>query len=292
VTALPRDRPVFIAGTGRVATALVQCLASAGFAVGAVAGRNEQRTARLAETCKAKAVPWSRLGEEWGGRGPLFIAVSDDAVATTARLATRAVGGPALLVHTSGFLEADVLREPGESRTRVLAFHPVTSFPPEPSGNPFDETLVTLQGDPDAVDFGDYVARQLGATPLVVSIEQKQAIHAASALLANMTVALAGAFESALHSVSIPEYAVRAIESRLLASVTRNLAAGPTADALTGPIARGDIQTVRRHIELLASTDGRYAAAYRTLGTIALDIVRTKGDLDEEQLNGLEQALN
>jgi predicted short-subunit dehydrogenase-like oxidoreductase (DUF2520 family) len=290
--AIRRDQPFFIAGAGRVATAFARCLHAAGLTVAAVGARKTTAAERVAALAHARAMTLSELREAWGGGGHLVICVSDDAIEDVARgFAVHAGESSVCVLHTSGLHSADILSTAIGSSGHALAFHPVTSFS-ESRSHPFRGTVSTVQGDESAIEFGTWLADALGGSALVVDIEQKRAIHAASALLANMTVVLAHSFEELVLRAGILEVDVLAIRDQLLESVLENMEGARAAAALTGPIARGDAQTVERHLTYLRAQDECLHLAYRILGEVGLDIVRQKGDLSDEELNDLKSALN
>jgi predicted short-subunit dehydrogenase-like oxidoreductase (DUF2520 family) len=289
---IPDDRPFFLVGSGRVASALARALSQAGLTVAAVGGRNRRAVEEVARLAGATALTIGQLAREWPDRGHLLIAVSDDAIAEVAgALSATNSAAEAVVIHTSGVHAADIVQAACGSNMHPLAFHPVTSLATT-RHKPFQGVLATLQGDDEARRFGHWLARRLGGAGIEVDIDQKRAIHAASAMLANMTVVLAAAFDTVVEDAEVDRAAARALRQQLLESVVFNLHHQSPQAALTGPIARGDAGTVRRHLRHLGARDRKLADVYRTLGALALDIVSQKGDLNQEQLNGLERALN
>lgn len=283
--------PVYVFGAGRVASALVRSLPPVGIPISAVIARRYERAARLAHLGPTVAATFEELTAIVEADSICFFAVSDDSIADVAQRVADAGVVPALAVHTSGIQAASVFERAFGSAVPALAFHPVRSFKGS-ADDVLEGAIVTLQGSEEALSIGKDIVSHLQASAIEVSIPQKEAIHAASALLANMTVALAQAFDVIVTRGGLPASSAEVIRRRLLESVEANLAEGPPGQALTGPLMRGDVSTVKRHLEVLKRVDHRLFEAYRNLGGFALDLVRENGEISPERLNELERALN
>ena len=218
----------------------------------------------------------------------VFLAVPDGAVASVA--AKLAAAGPAIpasvaFIHLSGALELGAL-ESLSDRHPVGSFHPLQSFPELRPPDAFegivfavDATTVSLRRRLNAL------ARDLGAKPRRVDGSNRALYHAAAVFASNYVVALLGEAVRLLQQSGWSEREATAALVRLsegvLLSISRR---GPTA-ALTGPIRRGDVETVQRHLAVLAELDSGSGSRsvvsgtdlYRMLGLIALEIAKEAG---------------
>lgn len=281
------ERPFVIVGAGRVASAFARWLPVVGYRVKAVAARRMAAAELLANDLDASAIDIAELRDAFRDEH-LLICVSDEAIVQVASAIDLGREREGFVLHTSGIQPASTLG----ARGRELAFHPVASFGLDTDRNPFARAVVTLQGSSGAVSYGRTLAERLGGIPLEVSVEQKRTIHAASALMANMTVSLAGMFEHLLDDSSIPPEVIRKMRSALLKSVVSNLEEHSAADALTGPIRRGDVETVKAHLTLLQAYRPDYAETYRALGRITLELVHQKSDITDEGPNSMKRLLS
>jgi predicted short-subunit dehydrogenase-like oxidoreductase (DUF2520 family) len=281
------ERPFVIVGTGRVASAFARWLPVVGCRVKAVAARRAVAAKLLADDLEASAIDIAELRDAFRD-DHILICVSDEAIRKVAAAIDLGRERGGFVLHTSGIQPASALGSVG----RELAFHPVASFGLDTGRNPFARTVVTLQGSSGAVAYGRTLAERLGGIPLEVSVEQKRTIHAASALMANMTVTLSGMFEHLLDDSSIPPEVTRKMRSALLKSVVSNLDEHSAADALTGPIRRGDVETVKAHLSLLEAYRPEYADTYRALGRFTLELVHGKSDIMDESLNSMKRLLS
>jgi predicted short-subunit dehydrogenase-like oxidoreductase (DUF2520 family) len=164
------------------------------------------------------------------------------------KLAWRQEG---VVLHTSGFHPAAVLRVHLPAILAVGSLHPVHAFPaegvPEPAG-----MLVGLEGEPRAVALAHRLADTLGLHPFVLDPARKALYHAALALLANGTVGLFASARELLEHAGVSEPEAQRLLAHLLASCSANLQTMPPSRALTGPVRRGDDAVVRAHLEAVA----------------------------------------
>ncbi len=194
----------------------------------------------------------------------MFLTVPDGAIASLAGEVAAADGIPATVafIHCSGALGLAPLT-PLAARHDVGSFHPLQSFPQPRPPEAFRGSLVAIDARASGLRRRlERLARDLGAKPLGW----------------NESEALQGL-------IPLMEGALDEVERR-----------GPTA-ALTGPIRRGDVETVNRHLEALAGLDSgspeskpRKADLYRMLGQIALEIAARAG-LEPAAVGRVSRAL-
>jgi predicted short-subunit dehydrogenase-like oxidoreductase (DUF2520 family) len=211
----------------------------------------------------------------------VFLTVPDSAVSGVA--ATLAEG-PAIadtiaFVHTSGALELGALA-PLSERHRVGSFHPLRSFPEPGPPEAFQGIVIAVDASSPSLErVLSRLARDLGAKPRRVDDSQRALYHAAAVFASNYVVALLGEAVALLEQSGWSEKdAVQGL-THLAEGAVRNVAKrGPTA-ALTGPIRRGDAETVRRHLAAIAGgpLGTRRIDLYRMLGEVALEIAERAG---------------
>jgi predicted short-subunit dehydrogenase-like oxidoreductase (DUF2520 family) len=230
---------VRIIGAGRAGTSLALALTNAGSEVAPMLGREDDITG-AAE-----------------GVDVLVIAVPDEAIA---EVAAHVDPVPATVVaHLSGSLGLTVLAP----HRRRAALHPLVSLPnPDLGSRRLRGAWFAVAGDP----LIDEVARSLYGRVFTVEDEHRATYHAAATVAANHLVALMGQVERLAEEVGVPLDAYLDLARATLDNVAHM---GP-AQALTGPVARGDEDTVRRHVEAL-SEDER--VAYQALSDAARRLV-------------------
>lgn len=193
----------------------------------------------------------------------VFLAVPDGAIeAVAAAEAWRPGQG---VVHCSGAVGLDVLEAPRTRGALVGCFHPLQSFSGGDGPERFRGVAVGVEGAAPLGDWLETIARDLSATPLRLEGVDRALYHAAAVFSSNDVVALMAAAARAWEAAGLPREAARSALAPLLLGTARNIEARPLEQALTGPVARGDIETVRRHLEALSAHRDLHAL-YRALG--------------------------
>lgn len=194
-----------------------------------------------------------------GGVDLLVIATPDAAVAGVA--ARVAPVGATVVAHLAGSLGLDVVA--GAGHPRVASVHPLRAIPtPDTS---LAGAWFAVAGDPLAHD----VAAALGGRAIDVADRDRVAYHAAAVVASNHLVALLGQVERLAAAAGVPLEAFFDLVRGTVDNVER---LGPAA-ALTGPVARGDWDTVAGH---LAALDPSERGAYEALARAAARLAKTE----------------
>lgn len=267
-----------IVGPGRVGTAMAVALQRGGYSVVATGGGGESRRrfrSLLGEdaTIDASSEPAADL---------TVIAVPDGVIESVARdIAGRgAITRGQLAVHLSGAVPSSVLEPLRGLGADVLAMHPLrTISDPATAASQLQGTVFTLEGDAQALERGRDLVQSLGGIPWAVTPDQKTRIHAAAVLSSNAVLALlATALDVASDQPGDAEIALPALLS-LAEGAISNASREGLAGALTGPVARSDVETVRRHLQMLG---GEPREVYRAMLAPLLRLARAAGRLDPE----------
>jgi predicted short-subunit dehydrogenase-like oxidoreductase (DUF2520 family) len=267
----PRPRIGFV-GAGRAGTVLALALSNSGYQVVAIASRRLESAESLADRLPS-ARAFADLQEVITAADLIFLTVPDGAIAEVAsRLAWR-VG--VAVIHTSGALSRDVLAPAAAQGAATGSLHPLQTF----AG--LDQALLNLPGSVFAVEASGElretllrVVADLGGTAIELSAEDKILYHAAAVFASNYIVTLTALAADLLAHLGVGrDDALRALLP-LVRGAVNNLETLGLPGALTGPISRGDVDTVRRHLVALADMMPGALPAYRELGvaTIALAI--------------------
>jgi predicted short-subunit dehydrogenase-like oxidoreductase (DUF2520 family) len=283
-------RPIAIAGTGRVAQALGRLLAERGEPVAAVGGRNPDRT-RAAAAFIGPAIRPATLAELPALASRLIVAVSDGAIPEVARLLADAgmTGGVAL--HTCGNGGAELLAPLAAQGVSRGSLHPLqTVATPEQGVIALARCAWAIDGDPDALEWASGIASLAGGATLRIPPEARPLYHAAAVMAGNYVVALADAAAMLMSAAGIEEEtALKAIGPLMETSLANALSAGPVR-ALTGPIQRGDVDTVSAHLAAIARLAHSVGALYRSAGVHAAGLA-ARGGLAPDRARMIEELL-
>ncbi len=276
-------------GAGRVATALARSLAARGYAVTAVASRGGRSAQRLAgQIPPCVAVPTAQAVVEQADL--VFLAVPDDVVGPLA--SSLRWRSEVAAVHCSGALELDVLRPATASGARIGSFHPLQTFPDvEGALRHLPDSAIAVEGDERLLVDLEELARAVGGWPIRLPPGSKALYHASATLACASVVTLVG--EAATlwsHFGYPPDEALAALLPLLRGTVAALEQASP-AQALTGPMARGDVGTVRRHLDALQARVARLLPLYCLLGLHTVRLAEEKGTLGASQAGQLRDIL-
>jgi len=188
------------------------------------------------------------------------------------------------LVHTSGALDLTPLTAAAARGARVGSFHPMVSLPAALAHSSRDQAL-RFTGAVVAIDGNDAVRAQLetlavalGMTSVVVPAEWRTRWHAAATLVGNASAALAALADGMIGELPATSRVKRDALAGLLGSVAHNLRdlpdSTPARDVISGPIVRGDLETISRHLHAFASpardTSHLSLDAYRQAAALVL----------------------
>ncbi len=255
-----------IVGAGRAGLGLAAALRKTGHRI--VAGMTRSAASARRAARHVPGASWStHFTESLRRADVILICVPDDQVGAVARSVLSGLPARAVLLHLSGSLPSRIL--PGRRGAAAIgSLHPLYSFPP-PGGAPADLAGIwwAVGGAPRARAMARRLARDLGGRAVLVPEPRRGSWHLAAALAANHLVALLdAAAEMAARRVKLPRAQAEAMLVALAASVLASAQRSGLRGALTGPIARGDIATLRRHVALLAREERSLRELYSLLG--------------------------
>jgi len=276
-------------GAGTTGTALAVRLSQKGCPVVAVSSRtlsSAQKLARLVSKCQV-----CHTAQEVADAAELvFITTPDDAIAQVCNEVHWHEGQS--VVHCSGAHSVDILESAGKLGAAVGSFHPLQTFAD------VDQAIENLSGSTFALEAEEPLLSTLKEfTPLLngnwVELKpgDKVMYHAAAVFACNYLVTL---FKLALDlwldfGVSAKE-ATRALLP-LLAGTINNIGTIGLPDCLTGPIARGDLGTIERHLSALETRSPSLLTTYKELGLQTIPIALAKGKVNEQKAEEMKALL-
>ncbi|MFQ5689953.1 MAG: Rossmann-like and DUF2520 domain-containing protein [Gemmatimonadota bacterium] len=219
----------------------------------------------------------------------LIFCVPDDRLSAAAREWCRRrerglVPACRVALHTSGLHPASVLESLRSKRTAVGSWHPLVALA-GPREGAFRDATIGLEGEPAALRSGERLAEAVGARTIRVDARGKGAYHLAAVFASNHLVACLGVALRELRRSGATNAGLEDLLP-LARSALDNLVGSDLATAATGPVARGDVGTVERHLESLDPAD---RDVYRGL---ALELLRlAKARLTPDSRAAMERLL-
>lgn len=255
-----------IIGAGRLGASLADALLLAGYRVTHLAGRDLDGTARVAASLSGPVVVCSP-GEAVAAADLAFLTVPDDAIEEVAGDMPWRAGQ--WVAHCSGASGLDVLSAASDAGAVVGCFHPLQSFPSRaPDAGRFRGVAIGIEAVAPLSNMLEAIARDIGGRTVRLEGVDRALYHAAAVFASNDVVALMSAAARTWALAGLPQGSAREALAPLMLGAAHNVAGAELAQALTGPIARGDIGTVQRHMEALAGSpelQALYSALAREL---------------------------
>jgi predicted short-subunit dehydrogenase-like oxidoreductase (DUF2520 family) len=273
-------------GAGTTGTALAVRLAQLGYKVAAVSSRTFSSAEKLAariQGCKA----YLSAQEVAEAVGLVFITTPDDAIAIVAGEVQWHDGQS--VIHCSGAHSVDILDAAKKRGANTGCFHPLQTFasiehaidniPGSTFGIEAEEPLATLLKKAAEDLEGDWVILKAG---------DKVLYHAAAVIACNYLVTLVKLSTDLWQTFDVPPaQAVKALMP-LLQGTLSNIKNVGLPNCLTGPIARGDLGTISRHLESLSKQAPSLLDIYKELGRQTIPIALAKGKMDSQRAVELE----
>jgi predicted short-subunit dehydrogenase-like oxidoreductase (DUF2520 family) len=294
---VPRRDSIAIVGAGAVGTALARALDIARVPVAAIASRRSRRAEELAaELHGSAAIPLDAAG----AAAPIvLLTVSDSAIDEVCAAIRPAPGS--LVAHVSGFRDIGALEAARAAGASVGSMHPLAAVA-RGDGAPrlsATECAATFHGAAFAIEGDDTVSRRLsslanalGGNPFPISASDKPLYHLGASMLAAFAGGLTQITWDGMRMAGAPNDIATSGASHLLLTVARNIARARTpADAVTGPVARGDADGVRRQAMAARGLSREAQDLYRMHAAHNIALVLGAGRIDDATAERLRAAL-
>lgn len=266
---------VFIVGAGHVGRGLFRAFRAAGVDV---LGLHSRRPSPIATSNGA-------LPAAIGDANTIIVAVRDeqldgvlgDLVDASSLSGRRRLASGTVIVHTSGGAEPELIPRLAEMGLSGGTFHPLVPFAnPDRAPELLRRAWIGIDGDDQARATSRRLAGQLGARTLEIPPGTKSIYHAAAVISSNFPVVLAAVAAGILTDAGVPERSAQHAVHSLMEAAISNIADSAPESALTGPVMRGDVDAVHRHLQALRHNP-EARALYRRLSFAALEIAKREG---------------
>jgi predicted short-subunit dehydrogenase-like oxidoreductase (DUF2520 family) len=281
-----------IIGAGRAAHVLGVALARAGYQIVAVASRT-QASAESAVRAISDASQADSHADNGGARACEVLSPQGVADSAELVLITTNDGGIGVVagevnwkpgqtvVHVSGALGADVLAPAAAKGARIASWHPFQTL----SGSArLDGVTFGIEAAADLYEELAEMAKAVGGEPLAVPAEARALYHAASVMACGYLTTLLREARRVWEAAGLPEEAGRRAIGAVAAATLENARTLGEGATVTGPVSRGDVDTVRLHLEAIDRAAPEliplYTAISRRSAVLAIEAGRPAGPLD------------
>jgi predicted short-subunit dehydrogenase-like oxidoreductase (DUF2520 family) len=276
-------------GAGTVGTALSVSLSSQGYPVVAVSSRSQTSATNLAQAISG-CLPVSSNQDVADSAELVFITTPDDAIAPVASQIQWHKGQS--IVHCSGADSTDILEPARKSGAYVGVFHPLQTFASvrQAIENMPGSTFVLEAEEPLLTTLKD-MATALGGYWIELKAGDKVVYHASAVIACNYLVTLVKLAADLWQTFGIPRHqAIRALLP-LVRGTIHNIDTVGIPKCLTGPVARGDTGTIRKHLDALQKAAPGLLSTYQELGRQTIPIALAKGRINQRQAEELKAIL-
>ena len=223
----------------------------------------------------------------------ILITTPDDAISfACADIAVSPAIKGKFVFHMSGAGGLDLLDAAKKAGASVASIHPLQSF------SSIDQAIKIIPGsyfgvtaDKKALSQAKNIIRSLGGIPLVISDDQKPLYHAAACFASNYLVSLMNVVESIYQAAGINEKDAQKAYLPLVYGSLKNIEKSGSISSLTGPIARGDYGTIKKHITAIKKNLPQFSSLYSSLGLITVKVAQQKGTLNAGQAKRINAIL-
>lgn len=273
---------VSIIGTGALGSALAKACSQKNITILSAFNRSEAFLQKL-----EKEVYFSFSGdfpESTDQLGKLvFITVTDDRIEAMAKklaMLSDSLKGYSF-VHCSGNKSSEVLESLSKKGASVASFHPLQSVTRQSRADVFEDIYFDIEGDDDTIALLGRIAEKLGAEWFEISAYAKPYLHAAAVMASNYLISLLKTSSDIAVIGEIDDKLARKAILPLVKHTLENTSKSELSDALTGPIVRGDSQTVEEHIRILEHHPD-LLTLYKKLGKKALELADIDNSVKKE----------
>ena len=281
-------------GAGRAATALALGLQEQGYCIAAVSSRTPSSAESLAGRIDGCAY-YTDLQSVADTCDLVFITTPDSAIESVARQLQWRAG--AWVAHCSGAESTDILEAAREQGALVGSFHPMQTFPgTENAAASLLGIAYAVEGPPPLADALKEMAHALGGWPVEIDPQDRALYHLSGFLACGAVVALMAQASELWKVMGYSREEGQEVLLPILRSTVDSLETRGIPAALTGPISRGDISTVIKHLDALESRAPSVLPIYcRTaLGAVSLSMEKggIDGRIEQELIHLLEKRLS
>ena len=278
-----------IIGAGKVGTSLAAVLKRKGFHITGVSDTAEA-SLKTAERYLGKDVLYTQNNMDVVGAADAIAITTQDRVIQDVAAEINAKAerlDKKLIFHTSGADPSSVLLPLNEKGAFLGSLHPLQTFPDIDSAiGVLQDTCIFVEGDKDAVPLLRHLGDHIGAKVYTIAGKDKVLYHLSAVFVCNLLSALFYSGKELMKKINIDFEPFLPIIRATLNNIENK---GPLA-ALTGPIVRGDVKTVKAHLASIEDME-LHKKVYKALSEVAVQMATERKTIDEKTIEALKDVL-
>jgi len=226
----------------------------------------------------------------------IFIAVPDDEINSVVSDLTGCFKRKQVakfVFHTSGALTSDVFDPLIEFDVVGASLHPIQAFTGEKCDwRKFQNIYFGVEGNPTAIEKASEIIKAIKGHKIYIPKQHKSLYHLACTIASNYMISLMIPVTDLFKQLNFSEHETLEIIHPLLLTTLTNLKCREIEGALTGPISRGDIGTIKKHVGILSKKFPAYKSLYQLHGKILMNLKSVIDKIPDEKYNELITFLN
>lgn len=261
-------------GAGKVGTALGLYLKKSGFDVVGYYSKSSdsaQKAARITETNAFKNIAELVVVSDL-----IWITVNDDAIEEIDEqlAAVEALTNQKLVAHTSGALTSGVLKNLKQKGCSLFSIHPLQTFKElEVALEALKSTVFTIEGDVNNLQIIKEIFQKTNNPYIVLKEKGKTLYHAGACVLSNYLVTLMDVGFNLLEQAGLKREEIYSAVEPLIMGTLHNIKTKDPKQALTGPIQRGDVKTLSKHLEAIKDQAPSEIEIYQFMGIKTIEML-------------------
>lgn len=286
-----RSKPsISIIGRGAVGSALVDFFQQSEYSLRSVWGHQKEDCFLMSDGKEVQAeLSFPQQSSDLGEI--IFIAVPDDKIEEVAtQLSEEEINWDHhSVVHLSGAKSSNILSSIQEKGGTTASMHPLQTFTKGDSGDRFKDIYISLEGEKELVNKLEEIVHDFRAHCFKLTPDQKRSMHIAAVFASNYLVSLMDIVEQITSKNGI-ENGLQ-ILTPIIQQTFSNIEKKGTVHSLSGPVKRGDLNTIKQHLDDLEGAPEVTKNLYNNLGLQALSIAQKSGELSNVQIKELKDLL-
>jgi len=279
-----------IIGAGRLGTTLGYSLSQQGFHITAASCRSLP-SARESVDIIGEGTPVTDNKKAVKNAETVILSVPDDSIKDVVKELSPLDLNKKFIFHCSGILSSRILLPLRKSGAVTASLHPVQSFPKK-SRNPglFKHIYFGIEGDEEALPLAKILVKKLGGRSFILEPDDKPLYHTACTIASNYLTVLMGLSESLLGKAGVSKKLCIKILLPLVKGTLDNIERNSISGSLTGPVSRGDLDTLTSHLKCLEAHPS-LLRLYKDLAAQALEIAGKEKHLPPNKIRKIKALL-
>ncbi len=280
-----------IIGLGKVGSSIGCLLKQAGYNIVAVVDQSEETLRKNIVYTGGK--PFSNPSEIDVDAACFIITTGDDQIQKACEELSPRLKADSVVIHMSGAGGLDLLQPARRAGAKTGSIHPLQTFSDiETAIGSLAGTVYGITVDPDLENWANRLVRAIGGVPFFVDNRDRALYHAAACIVSNYFVSLMYMAEEIYRILGLDAKEARRAFWPLLMGTLHNIEQKGSVPSLTGPIARGDLGTLEKHLEAIRDQMPSLLSVYGELGKITADVALKKNSLSAEQVAAIKSLLS